>query len=57
MARVHGVDVFAPLTGAIPSDGEHRVACRFIYTDYNEESVCVRLAYFLGASDLYKGCR
>jgi len=45
--RVHGVDVFDPVTGTIRSDGKNGVACWFIDTDYNEESFFVRHAYFL----------
>ena len=51
--RVNGVDVFAPATGEVRSDGADGIACWFIDTDYNEESFFVRHAYFLGAKDPY----
>ena len=51
--KVNGVDVFDPSTGEVRSDGPDGIACWFIDTDYNEESVFVRHAYFLGANDPY----
>jgi adenine-specific DNA-methyltransferase len=51
--KVNGVDVFHPQTGEVSSDGPDGIACWFIDTDYNEESFCVRHAYFLGANDPY----
>ena len=33
------------------------IACWFIDTDYNEESLFVRHAYFLGASEPYKSLK
>src|SRR5205807_5407541 len=45
--RVNGVDVFHPQTGEVRSDGPEGIACWFIDTDYNEERVFVRQAYFL----------
>ena len=42
------------LTGEVHSDGPGGIVCWFIDTDYyNEESVFVRQAYFLGASESY----
>ena len=49
--RINGVDVFHPDTGEIRSDGPEGIACRFIDTDYDEESFFVRHASFLGAND------
>ena len=56
-AKVNGVDVFDPSTGAVRSDGADGIACWFIDTDYNEESFFVRHAYFLGANDPYKALK
>src|SRR3546814_14144473 len=44
-------------TGEVRGDGADGIACWFIYTDYNEESFCVRQAYFLGANDPYKALK
>ena len=55
--KVNGVDVFHPNTGEIRSDGPEGIACWFIDTDYNEESLFVRHAYFLGANDPYKALK
>jgi adenine-specific DNA-methyltransferase len=46
-----GLPIEAPSTGA--RDGPDGIACWFIDTDYNGESVFVRHAYFLGANDPY----
>ena len=54
---VNGVDVFHPNTGEVRSDGADGIACRFVDTDYNEESFFVRHAYFLGANDPYKALK
>lgn len=51
--RIRGVDVFHPQTGEIRSDGPEGIACWFVDTDYDEDSFCVRHAYFLGANDPY----
>ena len=37
--KISGVDVFHPTTGEVRSDGADGIACWFIDTDYNEESV------------------
>ena len=37
--KVNGVDVFHPNTGEIRSDGPDGIACWFIDTDYNKESL------------------
>jgi adenine-specific DNA-methyltransferase len=55
--KVNGVDVFHPSTGEIRSDSTEGIACWFIDTNYNEESFCVRHAYFLGANDPYKALK
>ena len=55
--RINGVDVFHPNTGEVRSDSTDRIACRFVNTDYNEESFFVRHAYFLGANDPYKALK
>ncbi|MHB8927996.1 MAG: site-specific DNA-methyltransferase [Bacillota bacterium] len=55
--KINGVDVFHPNTGEVRSDGAEGIACWFIDTDYNEESLFVRHAYFLGATDPYKALK
>ncbi len=55
--KVNGVDVFDPGTGEVRSDSVDGIACWFIDTDYNEESFCVRHAYFLGQNDPYKALK
>jgi adenine-specific DNA-methyltransferase len=55
--KVKGVDVFKPQTGEVISDGADGIACWFIDTDYNEESIFVRHAYFLGANDPYSALK
>jgi adenine-specific DNA-methyltransferase len=55
--KVKGVDVFRPNEGKVESSGPDEIACWFVDTDYNEESFFVRHAYFLGASDPYKGLK
>ena len=55
--RILGVDVFDPQTGDIRSSDTRSIAAWFIDTDYNEESFCVRHAYFLGANDPYKSLK
>jgi adenine-specific DNA-methyltransferase len=55
--KINGVDVFNPNTGEVKSDNADGIACWFIDTDYNEESIFVRHAYFLGANDPYKALR
>jgi adenine-specific DNA-methyltransferase len=55
--KLNGVDVFHPNAGEVRSDGADGIACRFIDTDYNEESFFVRHAYFLGANDPYKALK
>ena len=55
--KINGVDVFHPQTGEVHSDGADGIACWFIDTDYNEESFCVRHAYFLGANDPYRALK
>ena len=55
--RVKGIDVFDPNTGEIRADDVKGIAAWFIDTDYNEESVFVRHAYFLGANDPYKALK
>jgi len=52
--KIKGVDVFHPSKGEVVSGGPESIAAWFIDTDYNEESFCVRHAYFLGANDPYK---
>jgi adenine-specific DNA-methyltransferase len=48
------VDIFDPAKGEVRSDELDKIACWFIDTDYDDESFCVRHAYFLGANDPYK---
>jgi adenine-specific DNA-methyltransferase len=55
--KINGVDVFHPQIGEVRSDDAGGIACRFIDTDYNEESFFVRHAYFLGANDPYKALK
>ena len=54
---INGVDVFHPNSGEVRSDNADGIACWFIDTDYNEESLFVRHAYFLGANDPYKSLK
>ena len=54
---VHDVDVFHSNTDEVRNDGADDIACRFINTDYNEESFFVRHAYFLGANDPYSALK
>jgi adenine-specific DNA-methyltransferase len=54
---VKGVDVYDPNTGDIRSNDVRDIATWFIDTDYNEESLFVRHAYFLGANDPYKALK
>jgi len=49
--KVNCVNVYHPNTGEVRSHGADGIACWCIDTDYNEESVFVRHADFLGASD------
>src|SRR5437870_12263748 len=51
--KVTGVNVFKPQTSEVISDSTEGIACWFIDTDYNEESLFVRHACFLGANDPY----
>lgn len=51
------MDVFKPQIGEVISDGADGIACWFIDTDYNEESLFVRHAYFLGANDPYSALK
>jgi adenine-specific DNA-methyltransferase len=53
VVEVHGVDVYDPTIGAIRSNSTDDIACWFIDTDYNEESLFVRHAYFTGADEPY----
>jgi adenine-specific DNA-methyltransferase len=55
--KVKGVDVFKPQTGEVVSNGPDEIACWFVDTDYNEESLFVRHAYFLGANDPYSALK
>lgn len=55
--RINGVDVFHPDTGEVRSDCPEGIACWFVDTDYDEESLFVRHAYFLGAGDPYKALK
>lgn len=52
--EIKGVDVFAPNSGEIRSDGTEDIACWFVDTDYNEESFFVRQAYFPVLGDAFK---
>ena len=55
--KLNGVDVYHPNTGEVRSDSADGFACRFVDTDYNEESFFVRNAFFLGANDPYKALK
>jgi adenine-specific DNA-methyltransferase len=55
--QVKGVDVFKSQTGEVVSAGPEGIACWFIDTDYNEESLFVRHACFLGANDPYQSLK
>jgi adenine-specific DNA-methyltransferase len=56
--RIKGVDVFHPQTGEVESGGPETIALWFVDTDYNEESIFIRHAYFLGAAtDPYKALK
>ncbi len=55
--RLKGVDVFKPATGEVVSSAPDEIAMWFVDSDYNGESFFVRQAYFLGASDPYKGLK
>jgi hypothetical protein len=54
---VRGVAVFKLQAGEVVSAGPEGIACWFIDTDYNEESLFVRHAYFLGANDPYQSLK
>jgi adenine-specific DNA-methyltransferase len=49
-----GVDMSDPTTGKACTSSADGIACRFIDTDCDEESVLVRHAYFMGAKDSYE---
>lgn len=49
--------MFRPNTGEVWSDGPGGIACWFLDTDYNEESVFVRHAYLRGATDPYQSLK
>jgi adenine-specific DNA-methyltransferase len=51
--EIRGLDVYDPTTGVIRSHSTDDIACWFIDTGYNEESLFVRHAYFPGAGDPY----
>ena len=55
--RVRGIDVYDPRKGEVRSSSADDIACWFIDTNYNDESFCVRHAYFLGANDPYGALR
>ena len=48
-----GLDVYDPTTGQVRSSSTDDIACWFVDTKYNEESLFVREAYFTGAGDPY----
>jgi adenine-specific DNA-methyltransferase len=56
VVRIKGVDIFDPTTGQVRSSGkvDDDVACRFVDTDYDGDSVFVRHAYFLGSKDPFE---
>jgi len=52
--ELHGLDVYDPTTCEIRSSSIDDIACWFIDSDYNEESLFVRHACFTGADETYK---
>lgn len=52
--EVRGVDVYDPTTGQIRSHSTDDIACWFIDTNYDGESLFVRHAYFTGADEPYE---
>jgi len=52
--EIKGVDVYDPITGQIRSSSTDDIACWFIDTNYNGESIFVCHAYFLGADEPYE---
>ena len=57
VAKIRGLDIYDPTTGAVKSHDTDDIACWFIDTDYDEESFFVRHAYFVGAGDPYEKLR
>ena len=51
------MDVFKRQTGEVVSHGADGIACWVIDTDYYEERLFVRHAYFLGANDPYSALK
>jgi len=51
--KIRGLDVYDPTTGEIRSSSTDDIACWFIDTNYNGESLFVRHAYFTGADEPY----
>ncbi|MDR2152042.1 MAG: hypothetical protein LBO72_04405 [Helicobacteraceae bacterium] len=56
-ARINGIDTFKPSTNEVISSNPDSIALWMIDADYNEESFCVRHAYFLGANDPYSALK
>ncbi len=54
--RLKGVDIFDPTTGEVRSSAkvEEDVACWFVDTDHDGDSLFVRHAYFLGGKDPFE---
>ncbi len=55
--KINGVDGSHLWSGEVRSDDAEGIACWFIDTDYNEESVCVSYAYLMGQNDPYKALK
>jgi len=54
VVEIRGVDVYDPTTGEVRSHSTDDIACWFIDTDYNGESLFVRHAYFCGGGEPYE---
>ncbi len=50
---LRGLDIYDPTTGEVRSSSTDEIACWFLDTNYNEQSFCVRHAYFTGNGDTY----
>jgi adenine-specific DNA-methyltransferase len=52
--EIKGVDVYDPTTGQIRNASTDAIACWFIDTDYDGESLFVRHSYFTGTDEPYE---
>jgi len=46
IVRMEGVDVYDPVTGALTSTGESKVAAWFLDSDYDGRTFCICQAFF-----------